>query len=652
MEELNNKNNKSRKLISVILLILILLVLIGGTSYAAWRYNFIGTLTNTITTPDVSLDFLESNTEIINITNALSMSDNEGKAQTETFDFAVTSKTSQTMIIGYNLFIEKLEVDTGYTALNDNDIKIYLTDYNDNELLEPTLISDLSNYKFYSNIHNHDATHVTIQDKFKLRAWIAPDNVNPFEWNQNTKLQYKFKIGLRSTETVPFVVNAVAVNGTISGNTSAQVADGGRANFTVTPTDSSSEGIVSCTNNQTGTYSNNKLIVKNVTSNTTCTVTFTPASTVLYTDGTLIINEKPSDRQSNITTHGAVTNQYAPLSNQNAYVFNTDTSQPWDSNKTSVTSVEIGQKIEPIDTKYWFYGLINMATGDFTNLDTKNVVSMQRMFDSTGNDSSVSSFVLLGLSDWDTTNVENMRNMFDGAGARATTWNIGNISGWDVSNVTDMKAMFEGAGYSATTFNIDLSNWDTSSVIDMSYMFNNAGRNSTTFNLNLLNWDTGEVISMRSMFYFAGRYVNQNFNIEGLSSWNVSSVTSMREMFNAAGCDATNWSIGDLSNWDTSSVTNMSTMFSSAGRNATTWSSIGTLKVYATDITNMFLYCEKAKATFNIYSNPTSYSSAFANAATASDALITVNYSSATTNIDDIIATGSGGNVVKGVQLD
>ena len=97
----------------------------------------------------------------------------------------------------------------------------------------------------------------------------------------------------------------------------------------------------------------------------------------------------------------------------------------------------------------------------------------------------------------------------------------------------------------------------------------------------------------------------------------------------------------------------MLNMFCGAGSNATTWNSIGTLKIYATDIQYMFYNCAKAKATINLYSNPQSgssgYQGTFGAAATASGALITVNYKSTTTNIDAIIATKTtGSNVVKG----
>ena len=89
-------------------------------------------------------------------------------------------------------------------------------------------------------------------------------------------------------------------------------------------------------------------------------------------------------------------------------------------------------------------------------------------------------------------------------------------------------------------------------------------------------------------------------------------------------------------------------MFNSAGYNASTWTDIGTIKVYATNIEGIFAYSNPIKANVNIYINPTTYNKAFVNAATTSGSNITVNYSSAVTNIDNIIATkSSNSNVVK-----
>ena len=197
--EIKQKSNNKKQLVLTILGVLVLVIAVVGASFAVWNYVFNGTLVNTISTNDISLDLLESNTNIITIENALPMSDNEGKAQTETFDFAVTSKTVKDIDIEYNINIQKLEVDNGYTSLNDNQIKVYLTDYSNTQKVAPTLISNLTNYKLYTGKHSHDTTHETVQDKFKLRAWID-GAVDASNWNQDTKLQYKFKIGLTSEE--------------------------------------------------------------------------------------------------------------------------------------------------------------------------------------------------------------------------------------------------------------------------------------------------------------------------------------------------------------------------------------------------------------------------------------------------------------------
>lgn len=190
-----------------------------------------------------------------------------------------------------------------------------------------------------------------------------------------------------------------------------------------------------------------------------------------------------------------------------------------------------------------------------------------------------------------------MSSMFDCAGMQSTTWTVGDLSEWDTSSTTYMNQLFKYAGNNTTMWSIgDISGWDTSSVEDMSQMFYNAGRKSTT------------------------------------------------------------WGIGDLSNWNTSNVSNMNYMFGYAGILSSTWESIGTLKVYATNIFSIFYGCRKAKATLNIFSNPlsgnTGYDNAFHDSATSTGSLITVNYASTTTNIDNIIATKSAtSNVVKGSVL-
>ena len=72
------KEESKRKKIIIISLTVILLMLTIGISFAVWNYGFVGSA-NTIDTGEVSLELLESNTDIISIENALPISDETGK---------------------------------------------------------------------------------------------------------------------------------------------------------------------------------------------------------------------------------------------------------------------------------------------------------------------------------------------------------------------------------------------------------------------------------------------------------------------------------------------------------------------------------------------------------------------------------------------
>lgn len=119
----------------------------------------------------MKLEFTESNDEIISLNNALPETDEKGMEE-DPFMFSVVTKTSKTQDMKYNLYIEKMEVDIGYEGLNDKDVKVALTDYEDNVLVEPVLISDLEGYKLYSKTNSHSNENNVIKDKYKLRAWV------------------------------------------------------------------------------------------------------------------------------------------------------------------------------------------------------------------------------------------------------------------------------------------------------------------------------------------------------------------------------------------------------------------------------------------------------------------------------------------------
>ncbi|MDO4369525.1 MAG: BspA family leucine-rich repeat surface protein, partial [bacterium] len=440
-------------------------------------------------------------------------------------------------------------------------------------------------------------------------------------------------------EKEKYTVDVVVQNGTLlEGEVpSKRIEYNSNGSFKLYTSEEYYSGLVTCTNDQNGTFENNVLTVANVTSDTTCTVSYVTEKTTLYTDGTLIINEQLKNRNANIEKHGEVTNEYEPMSVNNSYVFACDygvdevtVNSPWFPEREQVKGVEIGGTIKPISTAYWISGFRNMVKGDFTNLDTSKVINMRGMFSNTSLNNK--EFDLIGLNNWDTSKVTNMEEMFRGVGASAskfnldlsgwdtssvanmdsmfqdtgsfaTTWSIGDISLWDTSSVTSMVSMFFNAGRDATEFNLYLSGWDTSSATNMSNMFRYAGSNATTWNIgDLSNWDTSKVTDMSYMFSYTGKKAT-TWSVGDLSGWVTSEVTNMSNMFSSAGYIATTWSVGDLSNWDTSKVTNMSNMFSSAGYRATTWS-IGNLSGWdtgnVTDMSYMFSSAGQKATTFSL----------------------------------------------------
>ena len=302
------------------------------------------------------------------------------------------------------------------------------------------------------------------------------------------------------------------------------------------------------------------------------------------------------------------------------------------------------------------YSATTWSIGTLANWDISSVETMEFMFVNSGYN--VTGTFRLNLSNWDTSNVRNPDAMFHYTGMNSSNWSIGDLSKWDTSKMETFNCLFALTGTNATNWSVgDLSKWDTSNVTSMSWMFSNTGLKVSKYNLgDLSNWDTSKVTTMAGMFANTA-YDSTTFKLTGLSTWDVSNVEDMHNMFARSGRNATTWSIGDLSKWDTSKVTNMRQMFLDAGYSSTTWNSIGTLRVYSNSIYQLLQGVAGAKAIVNFYSNPPAgdpgYGKTFTNAATASGAKITANYSSTTTNIDAIIATkSSNSNVVKGVQLD
>lgn len=275
--------------------------------------------------------------------------------------------------------------------------------------------------------------------------------------------------------------------------------------------------------------------------------------TVLFTDGTLIINELASDRAADTALHGVVTNIYPPLDESHDYNFNNYTDVYWYSERLAITSVKFGSPVQPTKTANWFANHSNLVSVDTQNLDTSNVNSMGFMF-----------YKCVSLTTID-------------------------VSQWDTSNVTGFGSMFEQC---EVLSQLDVSNWDTGKVTTLNYMFYKC---QTLTALDVSNWDTKNVTNMGSVFYKC-----INLASIDVSNWNTQNVNRMGDMFRECQ-EVTSL---DLSNWDTSGVTIMYNMFNKCNKLKTIYASDKFVVAQVTESYSMFNQCYVLKG-----GNGTTYTS-------------------------------------------
>lgn len=302
----------------------------------------------------------------------------------------------------------------------------------------------------------------------------------------------------------------------------------------------------------------------NTTTETREVIVGTPR-TVLYTDGTFIINELPKDKANNESLHGVATKVYSPFDPNGStaierYEFASEPNRPWQDDKNSIKYVEIGESISPISIAYWFSNCRNLEDIDLSLLNTSNTVEMQNAF------YFCRKLTSIDLSNFNTSNVTNMMSMFTYTGLTAL-----DLSSFDTSNVTNMASMFDSCDLLTS---LTISSFDTSNVTNMSSMFHEVA----STNLDLSNFNTNKVTDMNNMFR------SSKTTILDLSSFDTQNVTTMENMFN--GCKQLK-TIYANSTFDVTNVLNSSQMFYSmskklVGGSGTTWASSNpTNKTYA-----------------------------------------------------------------------
>ena len=239
--------------------------------------------------------------------------------------------------------------------------------------------------------------------------------------------------------------------------------------------------------------------------------------TVLYTDGTLIIDEPGCRRSANTAIHGeAIKVMDAWHTNASAYSLAGASKQPWYSVKDKILSIEFGSEVQPVNTKYWFYNCTALSSFDATGLDMSQCTAMGMMFGAVGKSSSetfdldLSSFDLSSLS-----GTTALQSVFQ----NATGIKSLDISGWRIpSGATNCNNMFNGCT-SLQRIYVD-EGVDFSSVTNSTNMFRNcssiSGGNWTTLDETFLDKTYARVDTYGQEGYFTLKdadpgYVNPGY---------------------------------------------------------------------------------------------------------------------------------------------
>lgn len=193
---MKNKKNMQQILFSSIAVI-ILLVAVIGISYAVWIRTYQGTKENSLTTDTISFSYVESETNNINITNAVPMSDYNGKnlkGADNTFDFTVYNEKLQSSIF-YDVYATPYE-----KTLPEQYVKVYLTDQNnvpvtgyENEVPTYNTLKDHSDDTMSKILYSSELNKQNNSNNLRLRVWLS-DNYNM----PDESLKFAFKVNVKA----------------------------------------------------------------------------------------------------------------------------------------------------------------------------------------------------------------------------------------------------------------------------------------------------------------------------------------------------------------------------------------------------------------------------------------------------------------------
>ena len=163
----------------------LLIVAIVGISYAIFVFSAKSRVDNTVRSGGITFEYLEGDS-VIDINDALPLSDEVGVKQTKSFDFQVSSAIRGNTTVFYEVRAKSLTVDN---KIDNQYVKIYLekkdggdfstvlspTTFKENPNTSLTNISvDTNTMLLYSGrFSGKKATTTNYSDEFLLKMWLS-----------------------------------------------------------------------------------------------------------------------------------------------------------------------------------------------------------------------------------------------------------------------------------------------------------------------------------------------------------------------------------------------------------------------------------------------------------------------------------------------
>ena len=173
MKELSKEN----KLLMAVFAVLGIICLSIAAAYAWFNYAKTGTKMNSISSGTITFHY-EEKSQGLTLNDAVPLTDGQGKSQNKYFEFDVTSRTSSTVSIPYDITVRRSGTGTNMDGI----VKVYLTKVNGGveapvELLSGKVVVTVSELTQYINSSlNIDAT----KNERKLLTEEVPTNSNNY----------------------------------------------------------------------------------------------------------------------------------------------------------------------------------------------------------------------------------------------------------------------------------------------------------------------------------------------------------------------------------------------------------------------------------------------------------------------------------------